>query len=758
MKKTGRVYRRMIITYLLVLCIPILLSVVLYQYTHKTMQEQAKEQNDDLLETIKNVCDREISYYGSVLQQMKGNEDIKRLVNSTTTDEALYRWLAIEASGEVGTIKNAMLDYSEFCRDIFVYLFDHDIMLSDFGGKTTLSRYGNFWMEMTPEEEAWFSGQLSSVDQRTMVAAQIKGKDHILLLERMISKTGKKQNAVVGLWIDTMIFEKQIRSAEWKGKREWAFIADNGHQLHLTDNLKREGFELDGQENDQVVIGRELYEIHSLRSSIYDGEYFLLSSVKGTGQAASRVRNVHLLCMVVSALLGYAAVKISMKKNYIPLERLLNVFSVRSEEAMATDELVYLEHRILELKEQYKDAHQSVVDNKGVARVAEFQKLLLPPGAKVQELTAEAEELFEKFKNGINVVLMFCIRDGLEREQEKTAGAPEMEHSLKRFVVANVLAEGIGEVYTQETVEYGERVVMVVNLPNGEIDATGELRKLCDKYCGFVEDNFKFRINTFVGSGYKGIKGVHYSYLEACQAESFGADSDENYICYREVSGDAKRSYQYSFETEEMVINAVREKNNELATTLINKMLKDSWDEPDRMLWQCMLYDVYTTLLKVSEEMHNGSKRIPSISEAFTMTSLKELQDWFDKVIAEICGCDSEQFEPERSKGREKEELYQSILTYICENFKNPDLNVSQIAMAFNITPVYMSAIFKRRAGKSILDVIRQTRIEYARTLLEDGMNVGEVASEVGFSDSTAFGRTFKNYYGVTPGKVKKRS
>ncbi len=756
MKKTGRVYKRMILTYIMVLCIPILLSVVLYQYTHRTMHEQSKEQNTDLLETIKNVCDREILYYGSVLQQIKGNEEINRLVNSTTQDEALKRWLAIEASQQVGSIKNAMLDYAEFCKDVFVYLSDEDIMLSDLGGKTTLNRYGNFWMEMTPEEADRFTEQLSSVNQKKMVSARVKGKDYILLLERMVSKTGKKQNAVAGLWIDPVTFEEQIHSTEWKGKREWAFIANGGDQLHVTDNLKSEGFELVGEEDGRIVVSGELYEIHSLRSNAYEGEYFLLSSVKRTSQAASRVRNVHLLCMIASILLGYVAVKTSMKKNYIPLERLLNVFSARNDDAMAADELVYLEHRVLELKEWYKDAHQSVVDNKSVARVAEFQKLLLPPGTKVQDSNPEAEELFAKFRNGINVVLMFCIRDGLEREAN--AGTPEMEHSLKRFVVANVLAEGIGEVYTQETVEYGDRVVMVVNLPKGESDATGELRKLCDKYCGFVEDNFKFRINTFAGSGYKGIKGIHYSYLEACQAESFGADSDENYICYHEVSSVTTRSYQYSFEAEEMLINAVRERNKELATTLINKLLKDNWEEPDRMLWQCMLYDIYTTLLKVSEEIQNGSKRIPSISEAFTMTTLKELQDWFDKVIVELCACDSEQSEPETAKDREKEELYQGILAYIRENFKNPDLNVSQIAIAFHITPVYMSAIFKRRAGKSILDVIRQARIEYARTLLEDGMNVGDVAREVGFSDSTAFGRTFKSYYGVTPGKVKKRS
>ncbi|MBQ6875438.1 MAG: hypothetical protein IJN46_04270, partial [Lachnospiraceae bacterium] len=295
MKKTGRVYKRMILTYVLVLCIPILLSVVLYQYTHQTMKEQAKDQNSDLLETIKNVCDREILYYGSVLQQLKGNEEIKRLVNSTTEDEALKRWMAIEATGQVGSIKSAMLDYAEFCKDVFVYLSDDDIMLSDFGGKTTLDRYESFWMEMTHEEAEWFAEQLSLVNQRKMVSAQIKGQDYILLLERMVSKTGKRLSAVSGLWIDPAIFEKQIRSSEWKGKREWAFIASDGDQLHVTEKLKIESFIPDGQKNGQIRVGNEQYEIHSMKSDAYDGEYFLLSSVKGTSQAASRVRNVHLL-------------------------------------------------------------------------------------------------------------------------------------------------------------------------------------------------------------------------------------------------------------------------------------------------------------------------------------------------------------------------------------------------------------------------------------------------------------------------------
>ena len=82
MKKTGRVYKRMIITYVLVLCIPILLSAVLYQFTYRTVREQSLEYNHNLLNNVSNSCDRDISYYRNVLMQLKLDEDVKNFLFS----------------------------------------------------------------------------------------------------------------------------------------------------------------------------------------------------------------------------------------------------------------------------------------------------------------------------------------------------------------------------------------------------------------------------------------------------------------------------------------------------------------------------------------------------------------------------------------------------------------------------------------------------------------------------------------------------
>ena len=753
-KKNGRVYKRMILTYIIILCIPILLSVVLYRYTHNEIQKQSQEESDDLLKMIGSTCDREISYFKNVLQQLKSNSNVKQLVNSQTLDEAHRQWLAFLVAEDMTTLRASMLDYVEYCDGLFLYLSEENVMISA-GSKTDFDSYCKFLMSMDQEESELFKEQMLQLERRLMVTFQRKNKENILLMEPMVSTTGKPLNAVVGLWIDPDVFEKQIRSAEWKQGREWAFIGSDGQYLHMTELLKSESPDLFTQKNGQVMIDGEKYQCLSLASSAYNGKYFLFSSIRQTSQVASRIRSLHLWCMVASLLLGYAVMRVSMKKNYLPLARLINALPKRDGE-MARDEFQYLEKRMRGMVEQYNDVKESAAKNKQAIREAAFQKLLIPARAKGQETEIGEKELFAKFKHGVNVVLIFCIRDEIQAEDGKNAS--EMEYSLKNFVVANVLAEGVGEKYTQETVECEDCVVMVVNIPEGESDFGKTLQNLCNKYCGFVEENFKFQIKTFVGSGYKGIKGIHYSYLEACQAENFGMDSDENYICYREISDGEHQNYQYSFEIEEMVINAIRDRNDQLASSLINRILESNFNNPDRSLWQCMMHDIYATLTKVSEEMQSGNHKMPSISEAFTMATLQELQDWFSRLIQNICAKGQEKSGADRGKENEKEELYQEILVYIRENFKAPDLNVSQIALKFRMTPAYMSAIFKRYAGKSILDVIRQVRMEHARKLLEEGMSVYDVTPEVGFGDSTVFGRTFKNYYGITPGKVKRRT
>lgn len=752
MKKTGRVYKRMIITYVLVLCIPILLSAVLYQFTYRTVREQSLENNSNLLNRVSNSCDRDISYYRNVLIQLKLDEDVNSYLFSRVINTNQKLMLAHDILEDMSTISVSMRDLGAYCQDFFIYSPKEDDVLS-VTGKANYDIYSKAIMAMNPEQSVHLKDTVLALEKQDIIRIETKAGEYIVLLEPVQSKS-RADRAVVGLWIKPEIFKEHIGYADEHLDIEWAFVDGEGEFLFRTEGLCASSMtaeELYEQKDQEVRVQNERYLVHIVDAEMYGARYFLLTPVTSIIQTANNIRNVHLLCMLVSVLLGYFAVKLAVKRNYSSLERVLSILPAKGDGKGAQDEFQYLENRVSDLLSQYGDTHEDMRENKRAVQGLAFERLLLPQGKKEREDVAYSKELYAKFKSGVNVVLVFSIRGSIPIENGEMA--PVMENSLKRFVLANVLAEGIGEKYTQETKEYDEQVVMIVNFPEGEENAVDTLQSLCDKYCGFVEDNFKFRINTFAGTGYKGIEGIHYSYLEACQAENFGMDSDENFVSYNEIDAYTTRKYQYSFETEETVINAIRNGNVNLANSLIDNVLEKHFYDKDRTLWQCMLYDIYTSLIKVSEEMEISINRIPLINQAFSKDTLQELKEWFHEIVNGTFNKEPETVDEEEYKGQE---FYEGVLEFIRANFKDPDLNISQIAVEFRMTPTYVSAVFKKQTGKSILDVIRQMRIEYAKDLLESDMSVEEVAFAAGFRESSTFIRAFKNYHGITPGQMKK--
>lgn len=95
-------------------------------------------------------------------------------------------------------------------------------------------------------------------------------------------------------------------------------------------------------------------------------------------------------------------------------------------------------------------------------------------------------------------------------------------------------------------------------------------------------------------------------------------------------------------------------------------------------------------------------------------------------------------------------------MEYIESEYHDPDLNISQTGFHFDMTPAYLSAMFKKQTGKSLLKYINTVRVEAAKELLAQGTSVVETAEKVGFRDSRTFIRVFKEYTGVTPGQMKK--
>ena len=68
----------------------------------------------------------------------------------------------------------------------------------------------------------------------------------------------------------------------------------------------------------------------------------------------------------------------------------------------------------------------------------------------------------------------------------------------------------------------------------------------------------------------------------------------------------------------------------------------------------------------------------------------------------------------------------------------------------------HLSKLYKEKYGVSISHEITRVRVKNAKLLLQNtDMNIHEVATQSGFSDSGALIRIFKKWEGITPGRYR---
>lgn len=97
--------------------------------------------------------------------------------------------------------------------------------------------------------------------------------------------------------------------------------------------------------------------------------------------------------------------------------------------------------------------------------------------------------------------------------------------------------------------------------------------------------------------------------------------------------------------------------------------------------------------------------------------------------------------------------LAEKIQGYILENYTGK-LDVSELAERFSYSPDYVIRVFKRAYGVTPHSYITSCRIEYAKLLLATtNRPVGEIAEACGYSDFTAFYRSFCANAGSSPTK-----
>ncbi|ERL64769.1 response regulator transcription factor [Schleiferilactobacillus shenzhenensis] len=94
----------------------------------------------------------------------------------------------------------------------------------------------------------------------------------------------------------------------------------------------------------------------------------------------------------------------------------------------------------------------------------------------------------------------------------------------------------------------------------------------------------------------------------------------------------------------------------------------------------------------------------------------------------------------------------------LLENEYDTNLTLEYLSEQVHLVPSYLGTLFKKEVGISFSRYLNELRMKKAAELLrQTNIRVVNVASFVGISDSSYFGKVFRQQYGVTPAEYRKK-
>ena len=97
-------------------------------------------------------------------------------------------------------------------------------------------------------------------------------------------------------------------------------------------------------------------------------------------------------------------------------------------------------------------------------------------------------------------------------------------------------------------------------------------------------------------------------------------------------------------------------------------------------------------------------------------------------------------------------------ITRYIENNLTERITLNDLSVCTNLSPVYVSYIFKKEMNKPLTEYINERKLLFAKELIQVGeMSLTEIASYLGFENYNYFSRLFKKHFKITPVALKKK-
>ncbi|WP_226002773.1 helix-turn-helix domain-containing protein [Paenibacillus sp. BJ-4] len=452
-------------------------------------------------------------------------------------------------------------------------------------------------------------------------------------------------------------------------------------------------------------------------------QYISVTPYESVIKMASVIRNAMLLIAAIIALAGFVASWLLSKMLYTPIGQI--VIHMNSLESEKRNSMYTIRQNIL----------RNII--RGIQ--------LLPGGEEPERL----RELGITFQFDKDYRLVLLRVDEYARWQNERG--PDL--LPYKFAIMNIASEICGQTYRVETVDTDEdSILLMLNI----LDAAEytdpvlletllrQIREACLEY-------LKLSVSLTYSAITSQPERLHLLYHQVQEASMHRFFRGHGCIINAQntTDEDVQKNYVYPADKEKKMLDTLLSGHTEDAHSMFKDLLMHMEEYPFsavKVAISRLIMSVNNAVRHMSE--HNGfavesKPELPSPDRLETAVDLIEhYQLVFDHVRSSLA----------EKRNTKQERLVRQINERIEQAYADPDFCLNQIAEELDMSPIYVSRLYKQQTMSTIVDVIQQLRIRKACELLEQtDWSVADVAEQTGFASSSYFHRMFKRSLGVTP-------
>ncbi|WP_408008081.1 response regulator [Pseudalkalibacillus sp. A8] len=258
------------------------------------------------------------------------------------------------------------------------------------------------------------------------------------------------------------------------------------------------------------------------------------------------------------------------------------------------------------------------------------------------------------------------------------------------------------------------------------------------------ERNFHFKPHVGIGLPYRSVHQLSRSYYEALHAlESIQSDGNVTYK-FSSDEINAGNGAMAAFQKEKDLLETIKNGDVTSALQKFEFYLKELSDDT--------MIDLNRSVSSLNEFFIIATRMINDLGipiDRFIpydrVSSYQELEEKSTRLLRKIVE-KVQTWRMVQAKGR-----LENAKEYI-EKHYSESLTLEMVASHVELSPYYLSKLFKEKKGITFIDFLTHVRIEKAKEyMLDPEISVKEVCFKVGYKDPNYFSRVFKKIVGQSP-------